>query len=167
MQGIGVQLAGSGLIIKKTSVRGVESFGMLCSAYDIGWSHDADGVLAAMPDSAQPGDACPPEAPKVHAQAQAQAMSYKAASCQLLACFQCPALLQMEGVILHHMQTTQAPLFLSGTVSPAVVLQQIQLEPVAVKSMACIGILTAVEAQQICSGSCGAGRNQAYKWQGW
>ena len=65
MQGIGITVPGSGITISKTGVRGVDSFGMLCSAHDIGWSHKADGVLVIMPDDAQPGDACPAHPPKV------------------------------------------------------------------------------------------------------
>ena len=65
LQGVGAQLAGSGLIIKKTAVRGVDSFGMLCSAHDIGWSDEADGILVEVPSSAEPGEPCPTEAPVV------------------------------------------------------------------------------------------------------
>ena len=60
-----MQVSGSGITISKTAVRGVDSFGMLCSAHDIGWSNEADGVLVIMPDDAQPGDPCPADAPKV------------------------------------------------------------------------------------------------------
>ena len=65
MQGEGIKVPGSGIMISKTAVRGVDSFGMLCSAHDIGWSAEADGVLVTMPDDAQPGDPCPDEAPQV------------------------------------------------------------------------------------------------------
>ena len=65
MQAEGVKVSGSGITISKTAVRGVDSFGMLCSAHDIGWSSEADGVLVIMPDDAQPGDPCPADAPKV------------------------------------------------------------------------------------------------------
>lgn len=65
-QGEGITLPGSGTTISKTAVRGVDSFGMLCSAHDIGWSAEADGVLVIMPDDAQPGDACPADPPKVN-----------------------------------------------------------------------------------------------------
>ncbi len=58
-------MPGSGITISKTAVRGVDSFGMLCSAHDIGWSDKADGALIVMPDETQPGDACPAEPPKV------------------------------------------------------------------------------------------------------
>ena len=65
LQGDGVTTPGSGIAISKTSVRGVDSFGMLCSAHDIGWSTEADGKLVVMPDDAQPGDPCPAGPPKV------------------------------------------------------------------------------------------------------
>lgn len=62
--GIGITVPGSGIAISKTAVRGVDSFGMLCSAHDIGWSDTADGVLVVMPDESQPGEACPADIPK-------------------------------------------------------------------------------------------------------
>ena len=65
LQGDGITVPGSGITISRTAVRGVDSFGMLCSAHDIGWSDKSDGVLVVMPDDAQPGDACPAEPPKV------------------------------------------------------------------------------------------------------
>ena len=65
LKGDGVPTPGSGIAISKTSVRGVDSFGMLCSAHDIGWSEEADGKLVVMPDDAQPGDPCPAQPPKV------------------------------------------------------------------------------------------------------
>lgn len=65
LQGIGITVPGSGITISKTAVRGVDSFGMLCSAHDIGWSDKADGVLVVMPDETQPGDACPADPPKI------------------------------------------------------------------------------------------------------
>lgn len=65
VQGEGSTLSGSGITISKTAVRGVDSFGMLCSAHDIGWSTEADEVLVIMPDDAQPGDPCPADPPEV------------------------------------------------------------------------------------------------------
>ena len=65
VQGEGVKVSGLGITISKAAVRGVDSFGMLCSAHDIGWSNEADGVLVIMPDDAQPGDPCPADPPKV------------------------------------------------------------------------------------------------------
>lgn len=44
-------------------VRGVESCGMLCSAYDLGWSSTADGAAIELPGSAVAGDACPEQPP--------------------------------------------------------------------------------------------------------
>ena len=44
-------------------VRGVESYGMLCSAYDMGWSCTADGAAVELPGSAVAGAACPEQPP--------------------------------------------------------------------------------------------------------
>ncbi|KAL3150312.1 hypothetical protein ABBQ32_000160 [Trebouxia sp. C0010 RCD-2024] len=68
--GEGSTLSGSGITISKTAVRGVDSFGMLCSAHDIGWSTEADEVLVIMPDDAQPGDPCPADPPEAPVQAK-------------------------------------------------------------------------------------------------
>lgn len=42
-------------------MRGVESFGMLCSAFDIGWASEPDGLLVDLPANSplQEGDDCP------------------------------------------------------------------------------------------------------------
>lgn len=45
--------------VSTARVRGVESCGMLCSAYDLGWSSAADGAAVELPGSAVAGDACP------------------------------------------------------------------------------------------------------------
>ena len=52
-------MPGSGMHIEEASVRGVASFGMLCSALDLGWISEADGVLVELPDNAVVGEACP------------------------------------------------------------------------------------------------------------
>jgi translation initiation factor 5B len=52
--------------IERAKVRGVESAGMLCSAYDIGWVSEPDGVLVQLPGSFKPGRACPDDPPEVH-----------------------------------------------------------------------------------------------------
>ncbi len=54
---------GSGVAVSTASVRGVTSHGMLCSAFDIGWTGVADGVAAEMPASAEVGAACPARQP--------------------------------------------------------------------------------------------------------
>ncbi|MGD9000794.1 MAG: phenylalanine--tRNA ligase subunit beta, partial [Granulosicoccaceae bacterium] len=50
---IGAKLPG-GLKIKKGKLRGVESFGMLCSEQELGMADSAEGLLP-LPDDAQPG----------------------------------------------------------------------------------------------------------------
>lgn len=86
IQGEGVKMPGSGITISKTAVRGVDSFGMLCSAHDIGWSNEADGVLVIMPDDAQPGDPCPAEAPKVTLQNLLAVMQHVRLYCSMTSC---------------------------------------------------------------------------------
>lgn len=44
---------------------GVDSAGMLCSAYDIGWISEPDNKLVVMPDDADVGQPCPADPPKV------------------------------------------------------------------------------------------------------
>ncbi len=45
---------GGGFVIKKAKMRGVESFGMMCSASELGISDDADGLLE-LPEDTVPG----------------------------------------------------------------------------------------------------------------
>ncbi len=66
-QPVGATTPGSGLRMERKALKGVDSFGMLCSAYDIGWAAEADGVLAVLPDDAEVGAPCPPQPPKVGA----------------------------------------------------------------------------------------------------
>ena len=40
-------------------MRGVDSAGMLCSAYDVGWAEEADGVLLQLPGGCEPGELVP------------------------------------------------------------------------------------------------------------
>ena len=58
--------------MEQATLRGVESFGMLCSAFDIGWASKPDGLLVDLPADGllQEGDDCPPEPIQVHKQAQ-------------------------------------------------------------------------------------------------
>jgi translation initiation factor 5B len=61
---VGCVTPGSGIKIEKALLRGVDSHGMLCSAYDIGWTEEADGVLVQMPEGDfEPGDECPEDPP--------------------------------------------------------------------------------------------------------
>ena len=59
LQGIGCHLAGSDADIEQVKVRGIDSSGMLCSAFDLGWVDEADGVLVELPAHAALGDECP------------------------------------------------------------------------------------------------------------
>eukprot|EP00798_Chlamydomonas_sp_ICE-L_P031196 gene31196-6343_t len=62
---VGCTTPGSGMVITERTLKGVESNGMLCSAFDIGWSKEADGVLVVLPeDDFYAGDKVPPKAPK-------------------------------------------------------------------------------------------------------
>jgi phenylalanyl-tRNA synthetase beta chain len=45
---------GSPFVLKKTSIRGVESNGMICSGYELGLDDDKEGILVLRPD-AKPG----------------------------------------------------------------------------------------------------------------
>ena len=56
---------GSGLKVEKRTLKGVDSFGMLCSAHDIGWSKEADGKLVVLPEDVKVGAPCPDKPPKV------------------------------------------------------------------------------------------------------
>ena len=47
-------------------MRGVKSFGMLCSAHDLGWSAEANGLAVALPSGMQPGQALGDTPPEVH-----------------------------------------------------------------------------------------------------
>ena len=61
---VGSTTPGSGMKIEKTALRGVDSHGMLCSAYDIGWTSEADGVLVQLPEEeCEVGEDCPEEPP--------------------------------------------------------------------------------------------------------
>ena len=66
MQGVGCTTPGSGILIKQASLRGVESFGMLCSAYDVGWLDKPDEQLLILPELAEPGQPVPAEPMEVY-----------------------------------------------------------------------------------------------------
>lgn len=55
----------NGMLIETAKIRGVTSHGMLCSAHDLGWLPEPDGVLAELPDHASPGNICPATPMKV------------------------------------------------------------------------------------------------------
>ena len=64
-QAAGSTLPGTGMQIDEAKVRGVNSSGMLCSAFDLGWVAEADGVLVELPEHASIGKPCPSTAMKV------------------------------------------------------------------------------------------------------
>jgi phenylalanyl-tRNA synthetase beta chain len=51
----GVTIPQNGLKIQKTSIRGVESHGMLCSAFELGLGEDGGGIIE-LPPEARPGE---------------------------------------------------------------------------------------------------------------
>jgi tRNA-binding EMAP/Myf-like protein len=53
--------------VEAADIRGVKSFGMLCSAYDLGWADSSDGLAVDLPDTMVVGEAAPETAPKVSA----------------------------------------------------------------------------------------------------
>ncbi|GAB4816828.1 hypothetical protein N2152v2_003874 [Parachlorella kessleri] len=60
---VGATTPGSGIKIERASLRGVDSFGMLCSAHDAGWVSEPDGVLVELPEDAEVGEPCPQKPP--------------------------------------------------------------------------------------------------------
>ncbi|KAK9830542.1 hypothetical protein WJX72_012372 [[Myrmecia] bisecta] len=60
---VGCTTPGSGQKVTQASLRGVDSFGMLCSAFETGWADEPDGVLIEMPEDAQAGEDVPPVPP--------------------------------------------------------------------------------------------------------
>lgn len=54
-------MPGSAMRVEAAQVRGVDSSGMICSAYDLGWSEEAAGVPAFVPKSAALGSPYPDE----------------------------------------------------------------------------------------------------------
>jgi tRNA-binding EMAP/Myf-like protein len=65
MQGNGVTTAGSQIQVSTATVRGVKSFGMICSAHDLGWMEEANGFAVELPQEMEPGDALEGSPPKV------------------------------------------------------------------------------------------------------
>jgi hypothetical protein len=73
LQPIGVSTH-SGLRIEQRTLKGVDSFGMLCSAHDCGWTDEPDNVLIRLrdEDGLSVGDEAPAQAPEVsHGEQQA------------------------------------------------------------------------------------------------
>ena len=54
-----------GLKVEKRNLKGVDSWGMLCSAYDCGWVPAPDDQLLVLPEDMEVGQPCPATPPKV------------------------------------------------------------------------------------------------------
>ena len=71
---------GEEIILKKTSISGVNSEGMFCDAKMLGWSAGSVGIAAQVPSSFEPGDAPPktkPGAPKSSGESTIPAVEVK------------------------------------------------------------------------------------------
>ena len=62
--------------VEAAQVRGVDSSGMICSAYDLGWAEDPDGAPAFVPQSAPLGSSYPDEPFPVRVQSSQQHANY-------------------------------------------------------------------------------------------
>lgn len=60
---VGSVVPASGEALKEAKLRGVESFGMLCSAKEMGWADEADGVFE-LPASFADKARCPAQRPR-------------------------------------------------------------------------------------------------------
>lgn len=65
MQEDGVITSGSAIQVSTATVRGVKSFGMICSAFDLGWMEEANGFAVELPLESEPGEALEAHPPKV------------------------------------------------------------------------------------------------------
>ena len=61
----GAQTPGSSVAVAATTVRGSKSFGMICSAYDLGWMEEANGFAVELPLESEPGEPLENHPPKV------------------------------------------------------------------------------------------------------
>lgn len=61
LQPAGCATPGSGIFVEQAQVRGVNSAGMICSAYDLGWADGSDGEPAFVPKTAALGSPFPDE----------------------------------------------------------------------------------------------------------
>lgn len=61
LQPAGCTTPGSAIRVEAAQVRGVDSSGMICSAYDLGWAEEPDGTPAFVPRSAALGSPYPDE----------------------------------------------------------------------------------------------------------
>ncbi len=55
----------TGIKVDQRTLKGVDSFGMLCQAADVGWTDVVDNKLVVMPDEAVLGQAPPHDPPEV------------------------------------------------------------------------------------------------------
>ena len=65
MQLEGAQTCGSNIAVAAATVRGSKSFGMICSAYDLGWTDTPDGLAVRLPQDMKLGDPLNSTAPEV------------------------------------------------------------------------------------------------------
>ena len=65
MVGTSIEIAGAVEIVKKTSVGGVLSEGMICDSVMLGWAGGAAGLAVQIPPSFQLGDAAPTSKPRM------------------------------------------------------------------------------------------------------
>ena len=65
MQLEGAQTPGSNIAVAAATVRGSNSFGMICSAYDLGWMDAANGLAVRLPQDMKLGAPLDSTAPEV------------------------------------------------------------------------------------------------------
>ena len=65
MQLEGAQMPGSSIAVAAATVRGSKSFGMICSAFDLGWADAANGQAVRLPQDMKLGTALHSEPPEV------------------------------------------------------------------------------------------------------
>ncbi len=65
MQLEGAQTPGSNIAVDAAIVRGSKSFGMICSAYDLGWLDAANGLAVTLPQDTKLGAPLTSSAPEV------------------------------------------------------------------------------------------------------
>ena len=66
MQTVGAAVPSNGIIVEGRPVMGVQSQGMLCSAFNIGWLEAEAGVLVELPEGSVLGEPCPEDPPEVY-----------------------------------------------------------------------------------------------------
>ena len=61
----GAETPGSNITVAAATVRGSKSFGMICSAHDLGWMESANGLAVKLPQDMKLGTPLDSEAPEV------------------------------------------------------------------------------------------------------